>query len=54
MIATTTMIDNVIKKFGFEHEHTIAMCKVIQEYELGHLTLASVQAQYKWSMEETR
>ena len=29
----TEMIDNVIRRFGFESEKTISFCRLIEEYE---------------------
>lgn len=28
-----TMIDNVIRKYGFESERTIAFCKTVEDYK---------------------
>jgi hypothetical protein len=46
------MIDDIIRKFGFEAEHTIGFCMTCENYEKGLLTIASVEAQYNWVMNQ--
>jgi hypothetical protein len=46
------MIDDIVRKFGFESEHAIGFCMAVEEFEKGHLTIGSISAQYKWAMRQ--
>jgi hypothetical protein len=45
------MIDDVIRKFGFEARQTIGFCGMVEECEKGNLEFDRVKARYEWLME---
>ena len=45
------MIDDVIRKFGFEARQTIGFCRMAEECENGNLEFNKVKARYEWLME---
>jgi hypothetical protein len=44
------MIDEVIRKYGFEARQTIGFCKMMEEVERGNLAIERVKARYEWLM----
>ncbi len=48
------MIDDVIRKFGFEARQTIGFCGMVEECEKGNLEFDRVKARYEWLMERQK
>jgi hypothetical protein len=44
------MIDEVVRKYGFEARQTIGFCKMVEEVERGNLAIERVKARYEWLM----
>jgi hypothetical protein len=45
-----TMIDNVIKRYGFYDEQTYVFCCLVCDYDKRMLTYDSIKAQYDYIM----
>jgi hypothetical protein len=45
-----TMIDNVIKRYGFYDEQTYVFCCLVCDYDKHMLTYDSIKAQYDYIM----